>query len=350
MQFKQFILITCTISFLSSCATSTDHFYSNKPAKIETTPTFFNLTDALDFTLSADFKEAKSKGADRWIPAKLIDKDNTAIQGQIKVRGQSRLKDCKYSPLWLRLENKQKKGSWASFRRAKVVITCDDGKDEGGKSYEQRIRREYLLYKLYEELFEVAFLTRPFHASFHQEKQNSRYDLDTFGFFIERPGLLERRLSEWKQYEVDGIDGKELNPFPIGKQLAFSWATGDVDKQIKPSGLGNVKVFKNDNGIVRTVFYDFDRSGFVRDNWHADKHGMYGGCYGKEELRKSLTWVTTNNLLQAVGQIKVSNDLEDDLKTLRTYILKSQSIAVKILNDPKNFNKFNRKSKRRCNK
>ncbi len=74
----------------------------------------------------------------------------------IKGRGNFRLKECYYPPLWIKFKKSDTKGTvFEGNKKLKLVLPCDNR--ESGNSL---ILREFLCYKLYEEISSYTFLTR----------------------------------------------------------------------------------------------------------------------------------------------------------------------------------------------
>jgi hypothetical protein len=121
----------------------------------------FASATPLHLALSVSFDKVRnSKKDSTYLTEKLYYQNFSGVMDSIDVgikgRGNFRLKECYYPPLWMKLKKGDAKGTvFEGNKKLKVVLPCDDR-----ESSNALILREFLCYKLYEEISPYAFLTR----------------------------------------------------------------------------------------------------------------------------------------------------------------------------------------------
>src|SRR5689334_8307886 len=118
----------------------------------------FATRSPLDISFKVSLKKvARSKGDTSYIGHLLFYKNsegkNNSIKVGLKGRGNFRLQNCFFPPMWMKIEKKDAKETlFQGNKKLKLVLPCDNDNE--------LISREYLCYWLYENISPYAFKTR----------------------------------------------------------------------------------------------------------------------------------------------------------------------------------------------
>lgn len=264
----QFLAGFCLVFGLASSlgAQATAQAKGTKKQRAAESRALFATTEPLPFTLIADFGTlakdrdtlstkkfsgvlvvADSAGSERRIPV------------QLRTRGHFRLmmRNCRFVPLRVEFPDSGRKGTpFANQRSLKLGSHCQNG----DKRYDEYTRREYLAYKLFNEITERSFRARLAVGTYVDSTNGKVVDRDRAALFIESEEDLSSRLGgkirELRNALFDDLDGDQLLAVSL-----FEYAIGNTDWSI--AALHNVRLAMMPNGVVHPLIYDFDFSGFV---------------------------------------------------------------------------------------
>ena len=220
----------------------------------------------LKITLESDFTNLiESKNDDKYQPAVMsyVNEEGFEIQTalKIKARGKFRKKICDFPPLKLKFykDDLSDAGFNSKYKSFKLVTHCMDSEEE-----KQNVMREYLAYKLYNQLtpesFEVKLVEITYVDYSTDEEPMVRY-----GFLIENTKEMSDRLGgdEIEQYNME-LKALETNDRMIFSM--FQFMIGNTDW--KTNVMHNIKIVKSDNGEeIMMVPYDFDFAGLVNTSY-----------------------------------------------------------------------------------
>jgi len=232
---------------------------------IEVGPTLFKnfqRPDILKMTLKTATKQLVSKKhKEEWQPITLNYQDTlgAAIEWEAKVRtrGNIRKQVCYYPPLKLKFKKKWlvKNGLDSSFNDLKLVIGC-----RKGDFYGKLVLKEYLVYKLYEELTGISFRTQLAEIHFIDTEDKWK-PFTTYAFFIENQDEMATRLNA-KCAKPKRLRSKYMYADQVDKMALFEYMIGNTDWSAVVSH--NVRLIKSKNyPLPLPIAYDFDYAGLV---------------------------------------------------------------------------------------
>lgn len=260
-------LFICVLYFPVS-GNSSKNFKSNEKLS-STIPAPESIFDklsngnVLEMTLETDLTFLiDNKNTDDYIPAQITYKNSSglAINRQLKVkpRGKFRRRVCDVPPLKLKFKKEDlAKENMKSFNKLKLVTHC---LDEKGLSKEL-ILKEYLAYKLYNELTPYSFRVQLVKITY-QDSGNEGRKMKRWGFLIESTSQVEERLNGVECENSMGLPESDFHAGAENIQSMFQYMIGNSDWSL--SMARNVKLIKLEkNQKVVPVPYDFDFSGLV---------------------------------------------------------------------------------------
>jgi hypothetical protein len=221
----------------------------------------FSSEIPLDLEIVTNFKLIKGSKSDTvFFPTFIKFKNEEGKQDSVPVnlrgRGNSRRAQCFFTPLWLKIPKGASKNTpFEGNRSLKLVLPCQEG-----ESFNHLIVKEYMAYKLYEQVSPYFFQTRLFNLTLtdRQNKKGKTYALTAF--------VLEDVDNVAENYEAKTKDSGLILPQLINDTLAlkqdfFAFMIGNTDWSNTTQH--NVKMLIKGDGKFIPVAYDFDYSGFV---------------------------------------------------------------------------------------
>ncbi len=221
----------------------------------------FKTEEPLSVELNFSIKQLRAETNDStYIDSKMIyevspGKTDT-LDIEIRTRGNFRLDNCFYPPMRVKMkkdavENTLFKGD----RSLKLVLPCSKS-----KTADNYLGKEYLSYKLYEEVTKYYFQTRLIKVKLTNTDDKKGEVVELLGFFIEDDDEVADR------FDGEILDGKKIIPTLMEDSATvrhdfFQMMIGNTDW----SGLyqHNQKVMKIDERTVIPLAYDFDMTGLV---------------------------------------------------------------------------------------
>ena len=179
---------------------------------------------------------------------------NKTYEAKVKARGNIRRKICYYPPIHIKFQK-----STFEFSKLKWVNVC-----KSGRTMQENLLEEYLIYKLYALLTDHSFGVRLFEAQFvHPESDEE--SLKAYGFLIEPVKALAKR-TDTKEYEPSIIRPRILDRYFYPLLSVFEYLVGNSDWHV--DNLHNLKFLRSgERNSVIPVPYDFDYSGFVNASY-----------------------------------------------------------------------------------
>lgn len=221
----------------------------------------FDQDDLLEITFSGQVGELmKDRGDDpQYHPFRLTYKDNNNLSVdvpvEIKARGHFRKlkQNCNYPPLQLHFSKSTSSLSiFGGQNKLKLVTPCRD---------EKYVVREYLVYKLYNQLTPKSFKVRLVKFTFSSDDPKGKSLEPLFGIFIEEEDQMAMRN------ESTSLEGKLVRPEETQRgdflrMAVFEYMIGNTDWSVQY--LQNVKLITSEKAVLPiAVPYDFDHSGIV---------------------------------------------------------------------------------------
>jgi hypothetical protein len=240
-----FILITFTLCIISVVGQSTAN-------------TLFNTTDPLDIAFSMSIKTIKASKVDSvYFKEKMYYRNAQGITDSIKIglkrRGNFRLKQCYFPPLWMKVEKKNGTNTvFEGNKKLKLVMPCyAEGND--------LLLREYLCYRLYETITQFSFKTRLVNINLSEKKEKRNRTFRLKGILIEDVDKTAERCGA-RPMEAAKVNAKILDDTCALRFDLFQLLIANTDwsKDL----LHNSKfIYKYSKFIP--LPYDFDMSGVV---------------------------------------------------------------------------------------
>jgi len=250
----------CTISLLITAIPA--------PAETSEPPDpLFRDNSVIDVTISAPWKTiVRERPREDYLPGtfRYQEADGSAVEFaiEIRTRGHFRHEECKYPPLRLNFDKSETKGTLFDKQdKLKLVVNC-----KKSQSYEQNVLREYLAYRLLNELTDLSFRARLLHVTYVDNEHQSD-DFVRYAFFIEHKNRLAERF-DIKDLEVERTRVSAIQPDQLNLTSVFEFLIGNTDFSPIAGApdndcCHNYVLFSNKVDPIVAVPYDFDQSGFV---------------------------------------------------------------------------------------
>jgi len=263
--------ILCNLAVSQGIVTAEDSI-TRIPGNVKS-PTYkvidlFASEEPLEMILSFSFKEfLKSRNDPQYLDATLtvkVDENDSITQPiKIKARGEMRRFYCSFPPIMLRFKKDdpdtgriiQRKGT------VKLVIPCSPNAASEGYVF-----KEYLLYKLYNQVTPYSFRTRLVRISLTDLNQPDK-SFASYGFIIENEDSMSERNNTVVLKSMN-LTQKNMVSREMIRLAVFNYMIGNTDWAVPTQH--NVRIVKSletvsDQAIP--VAYDFDYAGFVSTNY-----------------------------------------------------------------------------------
>jgi hypothetical protein len=184
------------------------------------------------------------------------DGQRDSIDVSLKSRGNFRLQECHFPPLWLKFEKKVAKGTvFQGNKKLKLVLPCRS--DAIGN---QLIVKEYLCYKIYEQISGFVFRTRLVNVDFTEIRGKKEKHFQLKGILIEDVEKLADRLGA-KTREEAKVHSLALEDTNALRFAFFQLMIANTD--LSRTYQHNTKLIQAKDGRYYSLPYDFDMSGLV---------------------------------------------------------------------------------------
>jgi len=180
------------------------------------------------------------------------------IEMLLRARGNFRLMKCYFPPIKIKVKKAKSKNTIIEGNKSlKVVLPCLQQKDKNDK-----VIREYLVYKLLEIVSPYHFKTRLIDITFEEEKGKKIKVHKLKGFLIEDDKTVAKRLN-------GKVYGGFIHPFgqepeTCVRNAFFQYMIGNTD--FSQSYRHNAKLLFIDKKMV-PIPYDFDMAGLVNASY-----------------------------------------------------------------------------------
>ncbi len=259
----------------------------------------FDSDELLEITLEFDQKHflektAKTETFDGILKARLSETDSLDRKITLKYRGESRYERCGYPPLEINFKKTVYLDSDSGkVKKIKLVHQC-----QRGATYEEYIKREYLVYKLYSVLTDTSFRVRLLKINYIDSK-GVRKPVTSFGFFIEPKSLVAQRTNNVVIKSMN-LTQKNMAPAAIDRMAIFNYMVSNWDWSVP--GQHNVDILKSmtfeGSGLGIPVPFDFDLTGIVNAEYaipppemgiESNRIRVFSGiCRNREVFQKEL--------------------------------------------------------------
>lgn len=212
----------------------------------------------------------RERQVDRQYPAKLryTDDNGTVEEVDVRIRARGKFRrdpsNCRFPPIRLRFRGADVEGTiFYGLRQLPLVTHC-----QHSNVYEQGVLREYMAYRILQEVTELSLGVRLFRITYIDTEGTQR-ERETFAFAVEHRNRLAARsgipLLEIPQTRIANLDSAYLNLTSL-----FQFLIGNVDFSPFKAAEGencchNHRLFgvKEEEPPQYAVPYDFDMTGIV---------------------------------------------------------------------------------------
>lgn len=220
----------------------------------------FDIQPPLDMAITLSIKHVgASKDDTSYLAHTLYFTDPAGIKDSIpvglKARGNFRLKECYFPPLWITMEKKHVKNNlFNGNKKIKLVLPCHNANDNN-----DLILKEYLCYKLYETLTPYSFKSRLANVELTElRKKNKTKSFNLKGILVEDVGKAAKRLQA--KTVKSNVSRTALDDTSALRFDFFQFMIANTDWSAAYQHNSKL-IYKNPNYIP--LPYDFDMSGLV---------------------------------------------------------------------------------------
>lgn len=224
----------------------------------------FLQDEILEFTLETDLTELiENRATEDYLPATFTfeDADGNEFTQEIKVkpRGKFRRRVCNFPPIMLNFSkgSLEAKGYIPEYDKLKLVTHCIDDKADS----KEQVMREYLAYKLYNELSGQSYRVQLAKVTYVDSK-GRQGKIKRYGFIIEDTDEMAGRLGGEECEDCHGLGAADVVQSTENLMAVFQYMIGNTDWNL--AMMRNLKMVKPyDGGAIIPVPYDFDFAGLV---------------------------------------------------------------------------------------
>ncbi len=235
----------------------------------------FSTQDIVKVELESDLEDLiNNRNHDDYKPAKFSysDSNGSTFSYTIKVkpRGKYRRRICDFPSIKIKFKKDDlRSANFSTFNAFKLVTHCLDNPQES----KENILKEYLAYKLLNQLTDESFRVQLLKIKYKDSKGNLE-DIDRYGFLIESKKELAKRLGVRPNKQAfispDSIHQEGLNFAAL-----FQYMIGNEDWQTAPIVKNVELIKKHGTSTYKVIPYDFDFSGLVNTSY-AKPNSDYG--------------------------------------------------------------------------
>lgn len=221
----------------------------------------FSSQDPLPIRLKFSVKDMKKTTNDSTYSDQMLwyqDENGTwdSLEVELRTRGNFRLDNCYYPPLRLKIKKKKREGTpFEIHKHLKVVLPCTKVKNANGF-----VAKEYLCYKLYEELTPYTFQTRLIQIEMENLDDKKGEKEQLLGFLIEDDDNVADRFGGEIVKDVKVHPNFMLDTASLRHDF-FQFLIGNTD--FSSMFRHNEKILKVGKNAVLPLPYDFDMTGLV---------------------------------------------------------------------------------------
>lgn len=249
---------------LSCCWTNTVPMLQAQSAAADSLTIFQQLAQEpkLQIQLKTNLKTLIKKKAKKENHTALLSYTNQAGKEEmwnikVRARGNMRNKICFFPPLKIDFSKSdlRQAGIKGDYDDLKLVVHC-----KGGGLYDDLVLREYLAYKLYNELTDISFKVHLVQLTL-VDTEGKQKNIETYGFLIENDDEMAARLNG-RVLSTKFIKQATLHPTLFDQFCLFQYLIGNTDWYIlNKHNIKALRVGEYKQPIA--VPYDFDYSGMV---------------------------------------------------------------------------------------
>lgn len=233
----------------------------------------FMSTETLAVELEGPFQQIERERSDEQeLAGKLryaeADGRQVEFDVQLRARGNWRRNPdiCRFPPIRINFKKSQTDDTLFDKQdKLKLVTHC-----QPNSRYDQAVVSEYLTYRIFNLLTDYSFRVRLLRTRYvYTDDDEVR---ESFGVLIEHNDRIGKRIGG-KPFETELVDVDKIKPDDLNLTSVFHYFIGNTDFSPRAAPpdercCHNQTLFTHDDGLYRTIPYDFDMSGLV-DARHA---------------------------------------------------------------------------------
>lgn len=226
-----------------------DHLTESNKSKLE-----------IEVNLEDLFMDRRYKNYKKAIATFTFEDGETWVDSlEVKVRGIYRATNCDNPPLKIKYSKKLlKKRGLKKRNEYKLVYPC-----KSTEEYQNYIYKEYLIYKLYNELTNKSLRVHLIDFTLRDSAQQ-RKSIQTTGFLIEHREEIIKRVNAQKN-DMRCLPVKTLSAYEYTLFQVFQFMIGNVDWLIE--NCKNAEVIQLKDNTLIPIPYDFDYTGMVNPSY-----------------------------------------------------------------------------------
>jgi len=271
---KKFISIVCFL--IITTLYQTGFVYAQKGTAVQDTSSAINFipeeewdlfgnVSLLELSLKFDMRKylKYSEDPEYQDAVLLIHAADTSLEKSIRIkpRGMFRRGYCAFPPLKLNVKKADFDNEYLEDQKSfKVVTHC-----KYSSLYETYLLKEYLIYKLYNQITDLSFKTRLIKMLYIDvpEKKKPKKTFVKYGFIIEHINSVAKR-NDLIVIKLENLGQSSMDKDHMALVAMFEFMIGNTDWST--AGLHNLKVLKAldfNKPYPYPIPYDFDYSGMV---------------------------------------------------------------------------------------
>ncbi len=264
-------------------------------AKIDSSH-FFTDDKTIEMTLATDFRKLiadKLKMGEQPASITLRFPDSSSFTGDINInaRGLTRKQTCNMPPLMLNFKTPNS-GGLRPLHKLKLVCGCGNSSDD-----ERLALKEYMTYKIYNQLTDMSFRVRLVHITY-QDTKGKMKTYSQYGFLIEDVDAMAKR-NQCKEVQKIAFNTEGTQRQHMTMVALFEYMIGNTDWSVP--NYHNIKLIRSKDtpdGLPYVVPYDFDYCGLVNayyavpaeqvDIQNVTERAYRGFSRGLDELQEAI--------------------------------------------------------------
>lgn len=222
----------------------------------------FDSDEILDVDLRGPLAQTIADSKERNGHAFELSVDGQEVSVAVRVRGNSRVRVCRFPPLRIDFSSQDAKGTpFEGQSKLKLVTHC-----KTGASYEQNVLEEYAAYRIFSMLSDVSLRTRLLRIRYFDTGQTGSEPLIRYGFLIESDKALAAR-TQGEVLRSPHVVKTRLDLDQAALAFVFHYLIANTDwSLVTATGAKNCC----HNGVLVAIAgrhylvpYDFDLAGIV---------------------------------------------------------------------------------------
>ncbi len=222
----------------------------------------FASDEVLDIELRGPLQETIRDTRQRADHAFVLNVAGQSLDVDVRVRGNSRVRVCRFPPLRLDFSASQSDGTvFAGEEELKLVTHCKDS-----RTYEQNTLEEYAAYRIFALVSDIGFRVRLLRIRYVDTNKPNAEPVWRYGFVIESEDALTERV-RGEKLRAEFVIKSRLSTEQAAAVFVFQYLIGNTDWSL-------VTAFTDDHcchnvdlvsigGAHYLVPYDFDLAGLV---------------------------------------------------------------------------------------